>query len=238
MLFCVLPSRYVIHFRLNLFPPPDGQVWYGGFKGERQEVCPGVPRHCTQRNVVYTVLHYLADHRFLRRVPVPKSNPPLTYVATFLPVAASEKNLALYEHVESQPRVVEGVEVAAAHFAVKYALFEKQLVADSVWLGLGAALIFLAMWAYTTSIFVTVMTFLSIFWALVTAYFLYTFVFEIDFFPYMNMVTVVMMIGIGTDDLFIYCKVRARVHVLQSNRENQELYKIPTDMMMMMISHR
>ena len=204
---------------------PEEKVWYGGFE-QRQEACPGVPRRCTRRNLVYTVLHYLVDHQFLSRPAVPKSTPPLTYVATFLPVAASEANVGLYQHLESLPRVFEGVEVAGAYFDVKYRLFEKYLVADSVWLGLGGGFIFLAMWAYTTSIFVTFMTFLSIFWALVTAYFLYTFVFEIAFFPYMNMIAVVIMIGIGTDDLFIYCKVW---HLAKSEKNNGVLEKIICD---------
>nr|KAG5693377.1 hypothetical protein BaRGS_015664 [Batillaria attramentaria] len=204
---------------------PDEKVWYGRFE-DYQDVCPGVPRQCSQRNLVFTVLHYLVDHRFLHRVPVPKSNPPLKYVATFLPLAASEANVEVYEHLENLPRVYQGVEVAGAYFAVKYRLFERYLLSDSVWLGLAGAFIFLAMWAYTTSIFVTVMSFMAIFWALVTAYFLYTFVFEINFFPYMNMVTVVMMIGIGTDDLFIYCKVW---QLAKSEKNNGVLEKIICD---------
>ncbi|PVD25783.1 hypothetical protein C0Q70_13443 [Pomacea canaliculata] len=70
------------------------------------------------------------------------------------------------------------------------------------------------------------MTFLAIFWALVTAYFLYTFVFEIGFFPYMNMITVVVMIGIGADDLYIYCKVW---HLAKSEKNNGVLEKLISD---------
>ena len=93
---------------------PEEKVWYGGFE-QRQEACPGVPRRCTRRNLVYTVLHYLVDHQFLSRPAVPKSTPPLTYVATFLPVAASEANVGLYQHLESLPRVFEGVELSLIH---------------------------------------------------------------------------------------------------------------------------
>ncbi|XP_076442928.1 protein dispatched homolog 1-like isoform X2 [Babylonia areolata] len=228
-MFRLLSSCAGYYHNLTLGPAcgklPKEKVWYGGFQNE-QESCPGVPRKCTARNLVYNVLHYLVDHKFLSRPAVPRTNPPLTYVATFLPVAASEYNIGLYQHLEKLPRVYKGVEIAGAYFNVKDKLFEQNLVGDSVWLGLAGGFIFLAMWVYTASIFVTFMTFLSIFWALVTAYFLYTFVFEINFFPYMNMIAVVIMIGIGTDDLFVYCKVW---HLAKSEKNNGVLEKIICD---------
>ena len=38
------------------------------------------------------------------------------------------------------------------------------------------------------------------------AYFVYTFVFRIEFFPFMNVLTAVIAVGVGADDTFILYK--------------------------------
>ena len=51
------------------------------------------------------------------------------------------------------------------------------------------------MWCYTGSLFITIITMMTVACSLIVAYFLYTFIYEIEFFPYMNIMTAVIAIG-------------------------------------------
>ncbi|GFO13195.1 protein dispatched homolog 1 [Plakobranchus ocellatus] len=200
--------------------------------------CRVIPEKCSKHNAVYNILHYLSDSNFMHpdtssytpshghAVSLVRSESFLKYSAIFLPVYAGEQAMDLFEHIDRLPRSFQGLTIVGAHFGVKYVLFEKYLVADLFWVGIGGAVIFLSMWVYTSSLFITIMAFLSIFWAIVVGYFLYTFVFKIEFFPYMNLVTLIVMIGIGADDLFIYCKVW---HLAKAEKNNGVLEKIVSD---------
>ena len=192
----------------------------------RQKVCPGVPKKCVRYNAVFHILHYLVDRNFMEEIAAGKQTPHLSYAITFLPLTVSSASVDIYEYIESLPKTFNGVQIVGAKFEVKFTLFEKYLKSDSIWLACAGCAIFMAMWLFSASVFITVMTFLAVFWALTVAYFLYMFVFEIKFFPYMNMVTVIVMIGIGADDVFIYCKVW---HLSKSEPNNGALEKIITD---------
>ena len=63
------------------------------------------------------------------------------------------------------------------------------------------------MWWYTASIFLTLMAIVSVVFSLAVAYFVYTFVFELDFFPFRNLLAAVIVVGIGADDVFVYVQV-------------------------------
>ncbi|GFR92333.1 protein dispatched homolog 1 [Elysia marginata] len=200
--------------------------------------CAGVPDACRKYNAVFHILHFLSDSAFMHpdttsHIPSPghpishgKAASMLKYSTMFLPVAAGAQTINLFDHLDSLPRTVQGISVVGAHFGAKYSLFERYLVADSFYIGLACSVIFLSMWIYTSSLFVTVTAFMSMFWAVEVAYFLYTFVFKIKFFPYMNMVTLIVMVGIGADDLFIYCKVW---HLAKAEKNNGVLQKIISD---------
>ena len=97
--------------------------------------------------------------------------------------------------------------VVAMDFGLKEALFNDYMVRDVLFLSAGAAIVFLLMWWYTASIFLTSMAILSIVLSLSVAYFIYTFVFELDFFPFMNLLAAVIVVGIGADDVFVYVQV-------------------------------
>jgi len=97
--------------------------------------------------------------------------------------------------------------VVAMDFGLKEALFNDYMVRDVLFLSAGAAIVFLLMWWYTASIFLTSMAILAVVLSLSVAYFIYTFVFELDFFPFMNLLAAVIVVGIGADDVFVYVQV-------------------------------
>ncbi len=61
---------------------------------------------------------------------------------------------------------------------------------------------------YSTSILLTVVAALNVLFSLQLTYFTYTWVLRVHFFPFMNLLAVLILIGVGFDDIFIYCKVR------------------------------
>ncbi|KAI8788525.1 protein dispatched 1 [Biomphalaria glabrata] len=192
--------------------------------------CSDVPLKCTKYNAVAHIFYYLTDSDFMHtRTPPLSSNKPMSflkYSTLFLPVSSGESALDLFKELDSMPRDYKTIKIVAAEFNVKYLLFEEYLISDSMWLSGACAAIFIVMWLYTSSVFITIMAFLSLFWAVDIAYCLYTFVFNIKFFPYMNMVTLVVLVGIGADDLFIYCKVW---RLAKSEKNNGVLEKLVLD---------
>lgn len=87
------------------------------------------------------------------------------------------------------------VRVAAMDLGLENELFNELLLTD-VWLvALGGIFVMTCMWLYTTSLFVTIMTCIAVIFSLGLAYFVYTLVFEMSFFPYMNLLAVVVIIG-------------------------------------------
>eukprot|EP00106_Octopus_bimaculoides_P008387 XP_014775829.1 PREDICTED: protein dispatched homolog 1-like [Octopus bimaculoides] len=183
--------------------------------------CVDVPDFCKQHDAVYHILHYLTDIEFTSISP--EYLPSLKYAVSFLPIIRNPATDVFFEHIERQNLHEDNVELIGANFGIKEILFRKYLWSDSVWLIITAVSIFLAIWFYSLSLFITFMTFLAIFWSLVFAYFFYIFVLGIEFFPYMNMITIMIMVGIGADDTFIYCRIWNRTKTEKTVKDLEEM---------------
>ncbi|KAG0713160.1 Protein dispatched 1 [Chionoecetes opilio] len=196
----------------------------GGCQGPNG--CSRVPKECLMHDAVYTILHYLIDAAFLNpEVPDPDHPEPfrlsephhkhqrqkleqrLSFTALFLPIARGSQALPYFEALQDLDLTLDNVTVAAVDLGLKYALFDKLLLENSYLLGVGGGLVLLLMWCYTGSLFITLITITTVASALVIAYFMYIFIYEIAFFPYMNVLTTVIAVGIGADDTFVYCRV-------------------------------
>ena len=86
-------------------------------------------------------------------------------------------------------------------------MFNSYLVEDASYLLYGILLVFLSVWSFTTSLTVTISSITSIGFSLGLAYFTYTFVFRLSFFPFMNILAVIIALGVGADDTFILSRV-------------------------------
>lgn len=78
---------------------------------------------------------------------------------------------------------------------VKNALFDKLLIRDAVLVMVAGAAVLMLVFLYTSSIIITIVTVSTIISALIIAYTLYTFVFRIQFFPYMNVLSCIIAVG-------------------------------------------
>ncbi|XP_013111816.1 protein dispatched [Stomoxys calcitrans] len=162
------------------------------------------PPECTRKNIVFNILHYLTDYNIIK---VNETNIFLKFSMIFVPVSHARKILPLFHEWEKVDLSNELVRVAAMDLGLENELFNELLLTD-VWLvALGGIFVMTCMWLYTTSLFVTIMTCIAVIFSLGLAYFVYTLVFEMSFFPYMNLLAVVVIIGIGADDAFIFVKI-------------------------------
>ncbi|CAH1791276.1 unnamed protein product [Owenia fusiformis] len=185
--------------------------------------CKSVPTECKQHNAVYQILHYITDVEFTTESG---HLGPLRYAIAFLPMSAGKDTVPIFEFMTKKELQIGTTAIGGVNFGIKNILFNEYLQGDTMWLGVALFVILLCMWLYTTSFFITGMTLLSILLSLEISYFLYTLVFEIKFFPFMNLMTIVILIGVGADDMFIYTKVWS---LAKSEKNNGTLEKIISD---------
>ncbi|XP_076320735.1 RND transporter family member dispatched [Tachypleus tridentatus] len=188
-------------------------------------LCREVPQRCFHFNAVYNIFHYLTDIYFLSPENLHLNTSQLTYTSIFLPIAQSTAAMDYFKDLEEE-KLSDGItEVVAMELGLKQTLFNECLLHDTV-IGLAAGVIFLFIWMYTTSFFVTLMTIVSIALSLGVAYFFYTTVYQVEFFPFMNLLALLIAIGIGADDSLIYCKIWA---CAKAEKNNMTLIKLVKD---------
>ncbi|XP_063532418.1 protein dispatched [Cydia strobilella] len=164
-----------------------------------------VPKYCSQYDAIYNMLFYLIDSNAF--VPPDLSQSYVKNVMVFLPLPTSSTVLPYYKKLQSSNMSYDNLFIPAMDFGLKNALFDIWVIEDTWLVGLGAVFVFLCVWIYTKSVMLTLMLFTAITYSLGVSYFLYVYVFNLEFFPFMNLLVVVIVIGIGADDAFLYVKV-------------------------------
>uniref|UniRef100_A0A1B6DLC4 SSD domain-containing protein n=1 Tax=Clastoptera arizonana TaxID=38151 RepID=A0A1B6DLC4_9HEMI len=164
-----------------------------------------VPQQCRDNNAVYNIMHYLVDSEFLPSSA--NTSGPLRNTVIFLSIARSSAILDFYQSLKESQLNSDTLYVSAIDFGLKSTLFDLYLLQDTWLVALGALFVLLCMWMYTTSLFITIMTIVAIAFSLIISYFIYTLIFEMHFFPFMNLLALIVAVGIGADDAFILTKV-------------------------------
>lgn len=214
--------------------------------------CRNVPEHCySHDNLVFNVFNYLVDYQFfginaqilaLKNGTIGRSTtsaPFLKSSSIFLPVAKSSKLLPYYDAIShpegstmsklTAPGELSygSVSIVAADLGLKYTLFSESLVSDLVLILISGLIICGSLLLYTRSLLLTLTAILTNVSSLSTAYFLYTYLFDITFFPFLNLLSIIILIGklieasicvdlfltcpfsfvgVGSDNALIYCK--------------------------------
>lgn len=112
------------------------------------------------------------------------------------------------------------VQVVAADLGCKESLFSEALVSDLALLALSSTIIFGSLLAYTGSLLLTATALLTNIASLGTAYYLYSVLFGVAFFPFLNLLSLIILIGIGSDNALIYCKAWSCVAMLVRENSN------------------
>lgn len=172
--------------------------------------CETVPEECVAHNAVFNILHFLVDVDFMS-VENP-NNDHVSYAMAVFPVYAGVDIKNIYEDNFRDRTVSDGVTtVSGLYFNIKEDLFSEYLMLDIVYPSLGIFSIVILMWIYIGSFFITLMAIVNIAMSLTIAYFLYVVVLRIPFFPFMNLTSVILLVGIGADDTFVFCDVWKQV---------------------------
>uniref|UniRef100_A0A8B9X1K9 Protein dispatched homolog 1 n=1 Tax=Bos mutus grunniens TaxID=30521 RepID=A0A8B9X1K9_BOSMU len=184
---------------------PD--CWDMAARRKDQLKCTNVPRKCTKYNAVYQILHYLVDKDFM----APKTadyTPALKYSMLFSPTEKGESMMNIYLDNFENWNASDGVTtVTGIEFGIKHSLFQDYLLMDTVYPAIAMVIVLLVMCIYTRSMFITLMTMFAIISSLIVSYFLYRVVFNFEFFPFMNLTALIILVGIGADDAFVLCDV-------------------------------
>ncbi|KAG8543207.1 hypothetical protein GDO81_025209 [Engystomops pustulosus] len=185
---------------------PD--CWNMAAKRKDQLKCTNVPRKCTKYNAVYQILHFLVDKDFFNPKNVDISNPVLRHSMLFSPTENGESMMNIYLDNFENWNCSDGVTtVTGIEFGIKHSLFQDYLLMDTVYPAIAILIVLLVMCIYTRSMFITLMTMFAIISSLIVSYFLYRVVFNFEFFPFMNLTALIILVGIGADDAFVLCDV-------------------------------
>ena len=170
--------------------------------------CPTVPPECFGgRNLVYNLLHYILEIGFVDSPNIMTAKLKSTNI--FLPVAKSSSLLPFFHSIqETMSEYTDArVNISSMDLGVKEALFDSLLLKDSKLVVLAFASIAVLLWLSTPSLVIATMTCLNLISSAGFAYILYRFVYGISFFPFMNLMTVIIIVAVGTDNTLVICKV-------------------------------
>ncbi|XP_044288123.1 protein dispatched homolog 1 [Varanus komodoensis] len=185
---------------------PD--CWDMAARRKDQLKCTNVPRKCTKYNAVYQILHYLVDKDFLSPKTMDYTLPALKYSMLFSPTEKGESMMNIYLDNFENWNSSDGITtITGIEFGIKHSLFQDYLLMDTVYPAIAIVIVLLVMCIYTKSMFITLMTMFAIISSLIVSYFLYRVVFNFDFFPFMNLTALIILVGIGADDAFVLCDV-------------------------------
>ena len=168
-------------------------------------VCQTLPLECVRYNAVYNILYYLTDKNFLG-----PTGDKLMYTSVFTPAAMDKRfRNQIYEKYIKKGQVADGnVKLVGTEFYfLKFDIFNTMLMADIIYPSIAMMIILLIMWFYTESVLLTFLLVLSVVSALIIAYFLYMIVLGLKFFPFLNITTLIFLVGIGADDAFVFTDV-------------------------------
>lgn len=113
----------------------------------------------------------------------------------FLPMAKSTKILPYYYDIVSSIKHNEIISIAAIDMGLKSALFDELLFYDGWLIGLGAMCILYCILIYTNSILITISTVVANILSVGVAYFVYQIVLQLPYFPFMNLLAIIIIVG-------------------------------------------
>ncbi|XP_017287881.1 protein dispatched homolog 1 [Kryptolebias marmoratus] len=182
--------------------------WDMALRRKDQVKCTGVHRKCTKYNAVYQILHFLVDKDFLSPKSLEHPPPVLKHSMLFSPTEKGESMMNIYLDNFENWNASDGITtVTGIEFGIKHDLFQDYLLTDTVYPAIAIVIVLLVMCVYTRSVFITLMTIIAIISSLIVSYFLYRMVFNFEFFPFMNLTALIILVGIGADDAFVLCDV-------------------------------
>ncbi|OQV19566.1 Protein dispatched-like protein 1 [Hypsibius exemplaris] len=184
--------------------------------------CPGVPTDCIKDSSIYHLLYFISDKESRET-----GYSSMKHTLAVLPVWSSPAALPLYRALQwgnfTRPDDDGPIQVIGMEMGLGDRLFNTALLEDTLYVGVAAGVVVVVLWLYTGSLFVTLMNLMAIFFSLVVSYFLYVFVFRLTFFPFMNLLTCVIIVAIGADALVIFARLW---HLAKTEKDDGRFEKV------------
>ncbi|EDO35179.1 predicted protein [Nematostella vectensis] len=168
--------------------------------------CVNIPLACVKDNAVFIIFYYLTDKEFLGT----DMQEHLSYTQAFTPRwHRGEYSKAIYyRYLEGKTMEDGPVRLVGTDFYfLKFSMFNTKLLADIIYPSIALMIILIIMWFYTESILITILLAVSVVSALILAYFVNMIILRLNFFPFLNITTLIFLVGIGADDAFVFCDV-------------------------------
>uniref|UniRef100_A0A914EL84 SSD domain-containing protein n=1 Tax=Acrobeloides nanus TaxID=290746 RepID=A0A914EL84_9BILA len=160
---------------------------------------------------------------FLGSTIIPTGN---VYVAAILPIRLysydPKQQLEFYNELWSKLETYyedkPNIELKGLDFNIKEAIFERMLFNDCYLGGMALFFISLAIFFYSKSFLFTLIIIVGMLLSIGTAFFIYAMVWGITFFPFINLLVLIIAIAVGADDAFLLLS--------QFKREKRKFEKI------------
>ena len=173
--------------------------------------CQEVPENCRSSTVIYNIFHYLLPSDSALLIANGSFDVPFTLMITRIS-GYSEVTAEIYINEIQGRSLQDGItRIRAVGGQFKAKVFPTILLSDFKFISVALTIIIIIVWFYTNSLFVTVMSILDVVMAMVLSYFLYVVVYGISFFPFLNILTCILLLGIDADDTFIYIDIMRQV---------------------------
>ncbi|KAM3594609.1 uncharacterized protein V6R79_010794 [Siganus canaliculatus] len=167
--------------------------------------CSSVPSRCKQSPVLFQILHFLVDKDFLGPQTVEYQIPTLKYSLLFLPVDKGEHMMEIYMNsLEGRDLSHDNTTITGMDFGIKQTLFKYYLARDSVYPVLAVLSLLFTMALYLRSVFIVALSAIAIAGSLLTSYFIYKVAFGLTFFPLVNILAALILLGSCSNQVFIF----------------------------------
>lgn len=109
----------------------------------------------------------------------------------------------IYKDIMALKDNVKHTHIVGLNLGMKMEAFGEAMLWDSIYVLLAAVVAALICLSYSGSFFYALTIALSLVFSVGVSYFTYCIVFRIDFFPFINLLVVVLLVGIGADNTFV-----------------------------------
>jgi predicted RND superfamily exporter protein len=134
----------------------------------------------------------------------------LRYSLVLVPVKENEHfQVAIYKSYLKDGDISDGNVILSGYelSKLKSEIFNELMLADLYLSAIAMLVIMFILWVYTRSFLITSLVGLIVVSSLVIAYFMYTIVLGVKFFPCLNILTSLILVGIAADDAFVYVDI-------------------------------
>uniref|UniRef100_A0A8C6JHZ7 Uncharacterized protein n=1 Tax=Melopsittacus undulatus TaxID=13146 RepID=A0A8C6JHZ7_MELUD len=172
---------------------------------QKHSQCAQVPEKCTRFNAIYQLLHFLVDRDFLSPQTMEYQVPSLKYSLLFLPTRKGASMMGIYlDNLESWDLFDNYTSITGMDLGLKQKLFQHYLLLDTKYPVLAIVAIFLSIYFYLRSVFITLMVLLAVVSSLMISYFLYKVAFRFTYFPFVNLTAVIILSSICANHTFVF----------------------------------